>query len=83
MRARPQYSRYERVMPRRTDADAVSCMYAVHALVLEPYRYRNSCIWSVLPSCVLTLLNSPFSVRSLLSRDSLTDDAASSIRSSL
>ena len=33
MRVQLQYSRFEPAMARRTDADAISCMYEAYALV--------------------------------------------------
>ena len=42
IRVQLQYSRFEPVMAQCIDADAVSCMCAVHALVLEPYGYLSS-----------------------------------------
>ena len=60
MQVQVQFSRFEPVMTQRTDADAPSCMRAVHALALEPYRYLSSSRCSVLLSRVLTLLISRF-----------------------
>ena len=53
MRVQLQYSRFEPVMAQRTDADVVSCMCAVLALVLEPCCYLSSSRISVLLSRVL------------------------------